>query len=192
MSAAAALAVLETAEFHAVDALGRMAQLDPQRAQLQELLSKARAAEAGLLVPTPDMLRKGANKLSLSLPAPAAEVAKTVRETADRLAEARRFAKRSGRQRYRAPEELRGKSIQLIDRRKLDVPEHGYCEVADSRHPASPDATASPAHYQLVTLGFLELLDDREDEMDVVKASLRRPIIGDAAVIAFLGRNGSR
>jgi hypothetical protein len=188
MTAAAALVALETAEYHAVGALGRMAQHDPRRARLREALDAARVAKASLLARSPDILRKSAGgKLAISLPTPAAGIAKAVHEAQDRMAEERRLAG-PGRRRYRAPEELRGKRIALIDGRSLDVPEHGYCEVADGRHPAT-SAAESPVHHQLVRLGFEALPDDHRDGLEVVKAALRHPIVGDAALLAFLNRN---
>jgi hypothetical protein len=139
------------------------------------------------LASAPDILRKGAGgKLGISLPAPADAVAKYAIEEHCRIAEERRLAKRSGKRRYRAPEQYRGKRITLIDGRNLVVPEHGIVELADGRHPASPDATESPAHNQLLSLGFEALPDRDEDEMDVVKSALREPIIGDEAVSRFL------
>jgi hypothetical protein len=191
MNATAALAALEEAEFHGVAALARLAPGSLRHVQLLETLAAARVAKASLLARAPDILRKSAGgKLAISLPVPAAEVAKRVHETPDRAAEERRLAG-PGKRRYRAPEALRGKRIALIDGRSLDVPEHGVCEVADGRHPASPEAAASPVHHQLVRLGFEPLADDHRDGLDVVKAVLRHPIVGDAALLAFLNRNCS-
>jgi hypothetical protein len=58
------LAELETAEYRAVDALGRMALHDPRRAAIQALLAKARTAKASLLVGS-DTLRKNGSRAKL-------------------------------------------------------------------------------------------------------------------------------
>jgi hypothetical protein len=179
-TASAALAELEDAEFHGVDAVTRLAPGDPRRAELQALLTKARAVKGNLLARSPDILRKSGMGIS-----PA--VAREVVETADRMAEERRLG--PGRRRYLAPEKLRGQSLRLVDGSRIYVPEHGHIEVADGRHPAG--ASEGPVHRQLIALGFRVLPDGREDQMDVVKAALRDPIIGDTALIAFLSRNCS-
>jgi hypothetical protein len=186
MSTETALAELEAAEFHALDALARMAPGSRRHVQLREALASARTAKARLLARSPDVLRKGAAKMAISLPTPAAEVAKAVRETADRMAEERRLGKRAGTRRDRAPEELRGQSLRLIDGSTLTVPADGYCEVAAAGH---PDGGASAVHAQLASMRFEALPDREEEEMDVVKAALHRPIVGDAALIGFLSRN---
>jgi hypothetical protein len=181
------LAELEDAEYHALVALGRTAPGSRRRVQLREALAAARVAKASLLARSPDILRKGAGgKLAIALPVPAGEVAKRVHETQDRIAEEQRLAG-PGRRRYRAPEELRGKSLRLVDGSRIDVPDHGRVEVPDGRHPAG--ASEGPLHRQLLELGFEPLPDDRRDGLDVVKAAHRHPIIGDEALLAFLSRN---
>jgi hypothetical protein len=189
MNAAAILGSLEEAEFRGVDALGRLAQGDPRPAQLQALLTKARAVKGNLLARSPGILRKGGGggKVAISLPVPGADVAKRVHETRDRIAEEQRLAG-PGKRRYRAPEALRGKRIALIDGRSLDIPEHGVCELADGRHPAT-SAAESPVHHQLVRLGFEALPDGHRDGLAVVKSALRRPMVGDEALLSFLNRN---
>jgi hypothetical protein len=191
MNTAAALAEFETAEYQAVDALHRMAAHDPRRARLQAALSEARLAKARFLARSPSVLRKsGGGRLGLSLPVPSDAAATFAVEEHCRIAEERRLGKRAGgTRRYKAPEELRGKPLHLIDGRSLDIPEDGVVEVADGRHPAAPGASESPAHGQLLSLGFEALPDKAETDMDVVKASLARPIVGDRAFIEFLNRN---
>jgi hypothetical protein len=186
MSTKTALAELETAEFHALDALARLAPSSRRHAQLRDALAAARTVKAALLAASPDILRKGGSKMAISVPTPAAEVAKTIRETADRMAEEWRLGKRSGRRRYRAPEELRGQSLRLIDGSTLTVPADGYCEVAAAGHPGGGE---SAVHAQLASMRFEALPDREEEEMDVVKTALRQPLVGDMALLAFLNRN---
>jgi hypothetical protein len=187
MTAAAALAALEDAEFHGVDEVTRLAPGDPRRAELQALLTKARAVKGNLLARSPDILRKGAGgKVAIALPVPRGDIVKRVHETRDRMAEERRLG--PGRRRYRAPEGLRGKRIALIDGRSLDIPEHGVCELADGRHPAT-SAADSPVHHQLMRLGFEALPDNHRDGLDVIKNAHREPMVGDVALLAFLNRN---
>jgi hypothetical protein len=49
------------------------------------------------------------------------------------------------------------------------------------------EATMSPAEGHLMALGFraLPAADRGEDELDVVKGALRRPIVGDAAFLSW-------
>jgi hypothetical protein len=183
------LAELEDAEYHALAALGRTAPGSRMRVQLRDALAAARVAKASLLRRSPDILRKGAGKVAIALPVPSADIAKRVHEAQDRAAEERRLG--PGKRRYRAPEGLRGKRIALIDGRSLDIPEHGVCEVADGRHPAT-SAADSPVHHQLMRLGFEALPDDHRDGLDVVKSAHRHPIAGDAALLNFLNRNCSK
>jgi hypothetical protein len=151
MSTETALAELEAAEFHALDALARMAPGSWRHVQLREALASARAVKATFLARSPDILRKGA-----------------------------------GKRRYRAPEELRGQSLRLLDGSTLKVPADGYCEVAAAGHPGGGE---SAVHAQLASMRFEALPGREEEEMDVVKAALHRPIVGDAALIGFLSRN---
>ena len=150
----------------------------------------------------PDILRKSARNNPLppvrwvGMPSVAAEVAKTVHEARDRAAEEQRLGGRrsTGRRRYQAPSELRGKRIELLDGRKLDVPAHGLCEITDGRHPAARDNTKSPVHHQLVEMGFRSLSDDGPDDdgITAIKSALRRPLSGDAALVKLLTRNAAR
>jgi hypothetical protein len=105
------------------------------------------------------------------------------------MAEERRLGKRSGRQRYRAPKELRGQSLRLLDGSRIDVPADGEIEVAAAGHPAGGN---SVVHAQLAAMRFVPLSDRDEDEMSVVKAALGQPIVGDRAFLAFLNRNAAR
>jgi hypothetical protein len=81
----------------------------------------------------------------------------------------------------------------LVNSRKLDVLVRELCEIADGRHPAARDDTASPSHYQLMTLGFRVLPDEGPDDdgMAAIKAALHQPVHGDRALIAFLNRNAA-
>ncbi len=195
------LSEVETAEFRAVDVLSRMPQRDPRRPSLQAALDRLRVAKAQLLRSSPNIIRKSAAKSPLTsvrwvgFPSVPDEVAKTVREARDRVAEERRLGDRrsTGRRRYQAPPELRGKHVDLVDGRKLDVPAHGLCGIADGRHPAARDNTESPAHHQLVEMGFRLLSDEGPDDdaMTAIKSALRRPMCGDAAMVKFLNGNAA-
>jgi hypothetical protein len=174
----------------------------PQRPKLQAALDRLRLAKAQLLRTSPEILRKSATNTPLppvswfGLPSVPGEVAKAVHEARDRAAEERRLEGRresAGRRRYLAPPQLRGKRLDLVDGRKLDVPAHGLCDIADARHPAARGNTASPVHHQLLEMGFRLLPDQGPDDDGVtaIKAALRRPMYGDAALVKFLNRNAA-
>lgn len=199
-STAETLSEIEKQEFRAVDVSSRMAQRDPRRPKLQAALDRLRLAKGELLSASPDTLRKLARNNPMppvrwvGLPSVASDVAKTVHEARDRAAEERRLGRSTGR-RYQAPQEFRGKRIDLVDGRKLDVPAHGLCEIADGRHPAARDETVSPAHQHLMQLGF-RLLPDSQGAMDgaakaSIVAALRRPMHGDRALTSFLNRSAA-
>jgi hypothetical protein len=196
------LTEIEKQEFRAVDVLSRLAQRDPRRPKLQAALDRLRLAKGELLHLSPDILRKSAAKTQLppvrwlGFPSVPDEVAKAVHEARDRAAEEGRLGDRrsTGRRRYQAPTELRGKRIDLVDGQKLDVPAHGLCEIADGRHPAARDNTESPVHHQLVEMGFRLLAEEGPDDdgMTAIKSALRRPMFGDPALMKFLTQNAAR
>jgi hypothetical protein len=190
----ALLQELENTEFKMLDALGRTAPGSRRHVQLRALLERARSLKASLLAGG-DILRKSAGRLTkIGLPVPPDAVAKAVREAKDRAAEERRLSGREGKRRYRAPENLRGQSVRLVDGRELAIPKDGAVEVAAAGHPAGGE---SAVHHQLVSMDFRPLPGQAEEERDTgmeeVGKALARPIIGDAAFVQWLGRSvGSR
>jgi hypothetical protein len=191
MDVTAALTEIEAVEFGVVDILSRLPQSDRRRGALQDALGKARSLRASLLARSPDTIRKGGvRRLSLSLPAHADTAVEFARAEGDRISEARRLVKRAGKTRFRAPEELRGQSLRLIDGQRLDVPEDGFCEVAAEPHPAGGEPAV---HAQLRAMRFVPLPD--EDELDVVKSALRSPVVagrGDQDFIDWLRARAGR
>jgi hypothetical protein len=182
----AALAELETAQYPALDAISRLPLHDPRRVALQTALDKSRMVKSSFLRRRPDVLRKGVSGLlSVSLPVPGDEIVKAVREATDRAAEDRRL--RPVRRRYRAPEELRGQSLRLVDGSVIKPGDDGVVEVAvPAHHPAGGD---SAVHSQLASMNFTPLPDAGDEADAALKAARCRPIVGDEALVAFLSRN---
>jgi hypothetical protein len=176
------LAELEKAEYLALAELSKLRQGDLRRVRLRELLAKAREAKTAFLAANPGVLRK-AGALGLGLPVPGDAVAKTIRETSDRISEERRLAK-GKRRTYLAPEAYRGEKLKLVDGRVLNVPADGQCEIE------IPDdgEMAAAVHHQLKHMHFIH---EPEDETECIKAALRRPIVGDRAFVRFLNRNAA-
>jgi hypothetical protein len=187
---------IERLEFQTVDKLSRLPDTDPARAALQKNLIDLRITKSKMLSANPEILRKSGTNNGRDLVADEI-AAKTMAAAAkDRQAEERRLGKRrsAGTRRYIAPEKMRGKRIRLIDNQMLEIPEHGFCELIDGRHPAASDTTASPAHHQLLEMGFRSLPDDGSDDdgMAAIKSALSKPIAGDRGLIEFLSRNVAR
>jgi hypothetical protein len=198
------LSQLERAEYKLVDALAGLPARHQLRARVEAMLGKVRATKASWLDHHPDVLRKASRVPSP--PAPSWRglpidgiAAKTMAaEARSRSAEEQRLAKASGRTRYQAPEHLRGSSMRLVDGRRIDVPDHGFVTVTGAGvDPGYGPQAMSAAHRQLLDAGFRVMPDDPDDALgrenaDTLKAALRRPIVGDRGLIAFLNRNAVR
>jgi hypothetical protein len=191
----ATITELEELEYRLVDSLFRLPLGEATaalRRRCEDVLAKIRVKKAALLDQFPDILRKSASRPLATaeprwfgLPAVGAEVDELVKAARDRQAEEQRLAKASGRTRYQAPEHLRGKSIRLVDGRRLDVPAHGTCELSLPSH-AHYGPARSAVHGQLVGASFRELPDEPDEAL---KRTLReQPIVGDRNLIAFLNR----
>ena len=184
---------IEKIEFDLVAALAKLpAGARQMRTKALEVLAKVRVRKRELLAQSPEVLRKASAATPAAppwfgLPSVEPEVTEMVRQYRDRQSEERRLSKASGRTRYQAPKHLHGRSMHLADGRQLNIPAHGFCELADcGAHPASPHAQ-SARHAELVAAGF-RVMPDEPDE--TLKRTLReQPIVGDRGLINFLNRN---
>jgi hypothetical protein len=190
---------IEKIEFDLVDALAGLPAAEQRlQTKVRDMLAKVRAKKRELLALAPDVLRKAAavgrstpaESRWFGLPCVEPEATEMVKAARDRQSEELRLAKASSRTRYRAPEHLRGSRMRLVDGRRLDIPQHGFCELGSGACPGYGPHAASAAHGQLLAAGF-RVMPDEPDE--ALKRTLReQAIIGDRNLINFLNRRAGR